>query len=147
MWIFMILVMFLTNYNRISYRNGPSGRPKSLCRGFCSKIECWDGSISHATGHDDHRNTFGDRYEWLLQEKIFRFFLQIFARGHGASETSAFGSIFALFYLVHCAVRPKPLSLGFCSKIECWDGSISHATGHNDHRDTFRDRYEWLLSD
>ena len=102
MWIFMILVMFLTNYNRDSYRNDPSGRPKSLCRGFCSKIECWDGSISHATGHTDHRSTFGDRYEWLLPEKILRFFLQIFVRGHGASETSAFGSIllFSTLYTV-----------------------------------------------
>ena len=66
MWIFMILVMFLTIYYRIPLVNGPGSKPKSLNVRFSRKIECWDGSISHATGHTDHQNSFLDGYDELL---------------------------------------------------------------------------------
>ena len=66
MRIFMDFMIFLTIYNRISFVNGPGSRAKSLNVRFSRKIECWDGSISHATGHTDHQNSFLDGYDGLL---------------------------------------------------------------------------------
>ena len=74
----------------IPIENGPSGRQKSLCDGFHSKIRPWDGSISKVTWHNDHQVALFDRFDGLLWENIFTFFFWTLARSRTARQIDMF---------------------------------------------------------